>query len=493
MKKALSILLALCLTLGLAGAMLRSTASAAETLTPASDDSARHYTVQLGSTAGVYNYFLHNAEATDGPVTLRYTVSELTWKWEDDNVGLVASDDGDATFPQNTGLYSFENAHGASELLALGRTYTVVIGCNSDGTLSYNATYTDADNTDPVSVELPHDNSDSGNSGAGAKFFGLFSNRTVIATLTGVSCVDNAGKDLGVALNAGMQGDSGENINNCSIKAEDNGDQPEDPTNPAEPTDPEDPTEPTRPPITPVDEALFANAEHYTVTLQSDYNCALVNKLTGDGTVILRYTVSSLNYLDPEVWNNGVVASANPLTTYPYLSGSMWYEQHIHKIFEQGCTFTFVLTLDESDVLTYTAYYTEPGSDELHEIVFTDLFPDGASFNSKYFGFYISTTTSATLTDVMCVDGTGMDLGVQGNKATVEVSGGKEEPTEPTDPENPTKPGGNGGNTIIIGGDDKPAENNNTWIVIAVIAVVVVAAAAAVVAVIVIKKRKNQK
>lgn len=484
MKKVFVILLALCMTLGLAGTVLRGSVSAAEALTPASDDAARHYTVQLGSTAGVYAYFLRNATPSDGPVTMRYTVSALTWKWEDDNVGLAATDDGDATYPQNTGLYQFENAHGASELLTLGRTYTVVIGRGENGVLAYSASYTDAENTEPVAVELPHDNSESGNTGANAKYFGLYSSRTVLATLTGVSFVDQTGKDLGVALNTGMRGDGGENINNCSVKSEGGDDQPEDPT---EPSDPEDPTEPTRPPVEPVDEALFANAEHYTVKLNSDYNCVLVNKLTGNGTVILRYTVSSLQFLDPEVYNNGVVASANPITTYPYLSGSMWYEQHIHKIFEEGCTFTFVLTLDESDVLTYTAYYTEPGSDELNEIVFTDLYDDGASFNSKYFGFYISTTTAATLTDVMCVDGTGMDLGVQGNKATVEVSGGKEDIQKPTEPD-ASKPGGN---TIVIGGDDKPAEKDNTWIVIVVIAVVVVAAA--VVTVIVIKKRKNRK
>lgn len=370
--------------------------NAESTMTPGSDASAKHYTVQLGDTSGVYYYFLRNATPADGPITLRYTVSKVSVALDDGNIGVVASTDGDATYPYESGAY--QSVVTTSTMISEGCTYTMVIDQNSDGTLSYSVTYVDFVNSTSGSIELPN----SVVNASGAQFFGLYGNCTTVATLTNVSCVDANGNDLGVALSANI---GGEGKSKCSITEEAAEDIPTPPEAPAPASD--------------------ADATRYTVQLgkkdtEGVYYYFLRNATATDGPVTLRYTVDDVIWK----WNDsstiGVIATADQNGATPdYSSPYAFHEfskaecelEDSGVLLVKGRTYTLVIQRNDDGTVSYAASYTEAGSSTPVEIDLPRTNGNTAA-DAQYFGLYSTRTVIATLTGVTCVDANGKDLGV---------------------------------------------------------------------------------
>lgn len=339
-------------------------------------EKAETYTVNLDDAA---NVFLGNEVATDGPVTITYTVESASKIGT--RSGAIVTTKPDAKFPYDGAGVGSLHYDRASYLLNVGKTHTITISKDSSGMVNgtYKVTGLWGDQTYPFSFPAGEGNIE-------AKYFGIWLASeaddpadTITATLTNVTCVDKDGKDLGLQSNS----------ENCKIQKDSASDE-----------------------MTAGDDS---NAKKHTLNINGKANYFFGNKTTATGAVTLRYTVESASA--DAVGNNGLVATTGPTSDHPYVAGSMQFHHAENVLLVAGRSYEIVMNLDANGKIVYSGSYVEGenGTPVSLEGMLINPAGDGAAA-SKYFGVYVAPTTTAKLTNVTCVDKNGKDLGILTNQ-----------------------------------------------------------------------------
>ena len=356
-RKGISLLLVLCMICTLFGQYLPCIVAKAANETS--------YMVELN---GTKDLLLSNATASNGPVTLTYTVESLTTTTG--NNGVVATPSPLGSNPYSSGKLNYHNT--ANKILVEGRTYTLVLSVDDNGAVTQTSSWTDESaGTSGSSVYLPHS---TGSGSTESQYFGIYVSGSTTAKLTNVTCVDSEGNDLGLQVNT-------KNSDKCTITT------------------------------------YTEVATSYTVELNGTKDLLLSNATASNGPIILTYTVESLT---TTTGNNGVVATPSPLGSEPYSSGKLNYHNTANKMLVEGRTYTLELSVDDNGGVTQTCSWTDENAGTSGSSVYLPHNTGSGSTESQYFGIYVSGSTTAKLTNVTCVDSEGNDLGLQVNTKNVE-------------------------------------------------------------------------
>ena len=151
---------------------------------PDVDPDCESHTVELDNTSLLY---MCNATASKGPVTIEYTVGEMTSQDVSTGYGggVVATTEPKQMYPYLTnGSYQIGDL---VKVMTAGTTYKVTMETGSDGIITYSGTITGLS---------------SGGSPASTKsnYFGIYVQPALTGTLTNVRCYDADGKDLGIQI-----------------------------------------------------------------------------------------------------------------------------------------------------------------------------------------------------------------------------------------------------------------------------------------------------
>ncbi len=178
----------------------------AESLMPTS------YTVALNGHDSSSHFWMYNATANSGPITLSYTVEELS----SDNIGRNGVVANQTTSPNKAWPCDYGSAYRTAKdastnkhtnhFMKVGCTYTLTIGKDASGAVTFSGSYQDAAGTTHALTPISDwaDWSQSGPIGpknTSYKHFGVHMTSSVTGTLTNVTCVDASGKDLGITSN----------------------------------------------------------------------------------------------------------------------------------------------------------------------------------------------------------------------------------------------------------------------------------------------------
>ncbi len=365
---------------------------------PGDEPSGTSYTV---TTNGEDDWALTNGTASNGPITLSYTVESATAADASVN-GVIATTAPKEKYPYDQyGSIQFHNT--VNQLMEEGRTYTITIGVGADNKVTYSGSYTEADGTPTeFNGQLPHS---AGPGAANCQYFGLYIAVPTTARLTNVTCVDAQGNDLGLQSNQ----------SSCVI-TKTGEEQPGD-----EPDDEEDISIPI---------GSDENADKYTVLLAGDQNYFLSNHIATAQSVTLRYTVQSAKIKDGDSLVNGVVATSTPTATYPYdQNGSLRFHNTVNQLMVEGCSYIINMQLSNNNQVIFSgSCVTEEGTEILLDTALvTGTLPHAAgpgNEESQYYGIYMAAGTTATLVNVSCVDADGNDLGLQLNNANSVIKKG---------------------------------------------------------------------
>ena len=375
-RKGVSLLLVLCMICTLFGQYLPCiVAKAANTTT---------YTVELNGTSDM---LLSNATASNGPVTLTYTVESLTTTTG--NNGVVATPSPLGAYPYSSGKLNYHNTK--NRMLEVGKTYTLELSVDANGAVAKTCSWTnESAGTSGTSIDLPHN---TGDGSTESQYFGIYVGGSTTAKLTNVTCVDSEGNNLGLQVNT-------KNSDKCTITADSQGGN----TPGGDGTEDHEPIE-----LVPADDG---NAEKHTLNIDAESNFFFGNKEAASGIVTLRYTVESSITGNT---NNGVVATTNPTGEFPYTSGDMYYHNTANRMMVEGRTYTIVLGVDESGYVVYEGSWTNEAENTSGSLSLP-THTSGNATDAQYYGIYVSSSTTATLTNVTCVDTEGNDLGIGTNQ-----------------------------------------------------------------------------
>ena len=201
----MSYLLVLCIVCGLVGSHAPARMVQAE-------DALSSYTVTLNGHSGGSHFWMYNETASDGPITLSYKVEELS----SDNIGsngVVANQNTDPykSWPCTYGSHyrtakNTETNKHTNHFMKVGCTYTLTIGKNASGVVTFSGSYQDAAGATHELTPISNwaDWSQSGAMGpanTSYQHFGVLFIASVTGILTNVTCVDEEGNDLGITSN----------------------------------------------------------------------------------------------------------------------------------------------------------------------------------------------------------------------------------------------------------------------------------------------------
>lgn len=160
----------------------------------------------------------------------------------------------------------------------------------------------------------------------------------------------------------------------------------------------------------------------YTVDIKDSTEALfLCNKLPLDGKVTLTYTVSSTTHNQEtghdSTGNNGLAAATEEKRGTMYAYNSLVFSRGYNRVLRSGCTYTLTMWKDSSGKIVYEGWYTtKSGQRETLTSAHLDSQDGTGDVNAKYFGICIFGSTTATLTNVTCVDESGRNLGLQVNQ-----------------------------------------------------------------------------
>ena len=257
-EEVLSLLLVLCMMWALVGSNIPGgTANAA--------DSPVTYTVEWSEQTDL---FLGNMTAANGPITLRYTVAELTIVSSAiGNNGVMATTTPTSNYPYANGQMKYTS--GSNQIVQTSPIYYELEiyqdSTTKEVTGTWTRTYATATGTVAINEKFT---SSAGDKSEGCQYFGVYIGNKTTGKLTNVTCVDANGNDLGLQSNKA-----------CNIQKD------------AEPV-------------------------KYTVEWSGVKDLFLGNKTATSGPITLRYTVEAI---DPStaIGNNGVMATTTPTSSYP--------------------------------------------------------------------------------------------------------------------------------------------------------------------------------
>lgn len=398
LKYIFSFLLVLCMMCGLVGNYVPGGTVEAEGV-------ASSYTVTLNGRSGSSHFWMYNATASDGPITLKYTVNELS----SDSIGTNGVVANQTTSPYKEWPSSYGSFYKALKptgaektpniFMKVGCTYTLTIGKNASGVITFAGGYVDEKGTynsldNPISDWADWSQSGAmGYENTSYKHFGVFFSSSVTGTLTNVTCVDASGNDLGITSNQ-----SGSYAIGVQKEAE----------------------------------SLMPTS--YVVNLRgcSESHFWMYNKTASAGPITLSYTVEELS--SGNIGRNGVVANltTSPQKLWPCDYGSHYRtaknastNTHTNHFMKVGCTYTLTIGKDANGALTFAGGYKDaegayhpldnPISDWADWSLSGTMGPKNKSY--EHFGVHMTSSVTGTLTNVTCTDASGKDLGITSNQS----------------------------------------------------------------------------
>ena len=156
----------------------------------------------------------------------------------------------------------------------------------------------------------------------------------------------------------------------------------------------------------------------YNIELDHYYNGMISNKtpveMKEGKYYYMVYTVEKVE--ENNLWQNGIVATQDPSQFYG--AGTMQYEFTTDKLLEPGCTYFYRFEMTKEGLS-----YIIAKADKNGELSYLDLSiqENNVYDGCKYFGLWLggnAQSFTGSLSQVLCYDSDGNDLGVVVNKAT---------------------------------------------------------------------------
>lgn len=155
----------------------------------------------------------------------------------------------------------------------------------------------------------------------------------------------------------------------------------------------------------------------YEVELLDVGNAFISNKtpvtMTQGKRYYLVYTVAEVE--KNELWQNGIAVTANHGIEYVFEEGAMQYDFSSDKLMEPGCTYFIRYEMTKEGISYVAAKADSAGASSYIEMTI----PFGDQYEgNQYFGLWLGSNggrCSAKLTQVLCYDENGTDLGVNVN------------------------------------------------------------------------------
>lgn len=156
----------------------------------------------------------------------------------------------------------------------------------------------------------------------------------------------------------------------------------------------------------------------YHIDLDHYYNGMISNKtpvkMEKGKYYYMVYTVE--NVKENKLWQNGIVATQDPEKFYT--AGTMHYNFTTDLLFEQGCTYFYRFEMTEDGLSYIVAKADKKGALSYIELPIRE---NDVYKGCKYFGIWLggdAKSFTGSLSQVLCYDSDGNDLGVVVNKAT---------------------------------------------------------------------------
>ena len=156
----------------------------------------------------------------------------------------------------------------------------------------------------------------------------------------------------------------------------------------------------------------------YNIELDHYYNGMISNKtpveMKEGKYYYMVYTVEKVE--ENNLWQNGIIATRDPEKSYS--TGTMQYKFTTDLLFEQGCTYFYRFEMTKNGLSYIVAKADREGNLSYIELPIRE---NDVYDNCKYFGIWLggdAKSFTGSLSQALCYDSDGNDLGVVVNKAT---------------------------------------------------------------------------